>query len=1029
MHAIFHISDIHLKTANDLALTYLPEIHCVLNDLSINQPSGVTVVISGDIAYSGKKTEYDEIYKSLIQLKESIKNTAKIDAKFLCVAGNHDCDFSSDDAVRKLIINSIPKETQKISDPDLIKQCVKVQDNYYEFSQKDLFLKPVQDGCQIYQKYQICDGDLTLVFRCYNTAWVSQLHEQPGQMSYPKLYLEDESESQSGDIVVSVLHHPTNWLTPNRRRLFDAHLDQTSDLILLGHEHLPEEFTKSDFKGNSVGYILGGAFQEKSNICEAHFNVILLNAVEQSYRLLKYQRKNGGSYEKIEKTDDWTPCLRASKMYRGAPRLNVAFYDWVNDLEIDFAHPSGKRLTLDDLFIMPDFKILDEGRDANKSNSPSLSADKFEEFFSNEKNLILHGSERAGKTTLVKWMLNNLLSSGITPVLLNGEELKPSAVSKLDKLIRKKYQKMFSDPDLPKLDNLSPEHRAVIIDNFGASKINADGRLKILERLREKFGKVIILGDPLMFIEEIAAGVSAEKGLKDFSRLQIREFGRFRRQKLIRRWYSIGANYTQSREEVENRVTTAERLIDTLLGRSFLPSNPVFVYGFLQTSESASNISQVGICGYHYESFVKNSLNRSSESIKLDYKFRFLSEFSFFLFSKNRKDVEEFEFEKIFNLYSDKYRARISFTNLVNELKQSRLIEFYDGAFSFRYSYAYYFFVARYFHDNLEDENIRSLVREMASKFHDEKTANIWLFLVHLSKSPFLLKCISEQAALIFSETTPCRLEEDVDVFRNLDSKISKFAVPETISDQHIEAHYDTLDKQESVLGGENESSVPASTFDAEEKTVFKNLDAMMKTIQVLGQLLKNFPGSLTSAEKTVIVQDSFELGLRGLAKFLGWLGDDESELVEYVAGKLSEQNGDLKIDEAVRKKIKKSIFWLVEMNVHGLVKLISRGVGAEGEEEIYRDVIDSLGSKSSRLIGVSIGLDTMKIPKNEIFNLNKEFQNDPLCLNVLRSLVAQHFYLFRGDTRLRDEICAKMEIKVLKPGSGLPLSSGEAKV
>ena len=83
-----------------------------------------------------------------------------------------------------------------------------------------------------------------------NTAWCSQLHERQGELIFPvNLWESAGSPPNSPELVISVLHHPYNWITSNNARELRAALDRRSDLILTGHEHDHTAYSKRSVFG------------------------------------------------------------------------------------------------------------------------------------------------------------------------------------------------------------------------------------------------------------------------------------------------------------------------------------------------------------------------------------------------------------------------------------------------------------------------------------------------------------------------------------------------------------------------------------------------------------------------------------------------------------------------------------------------------------------------------------------------------------------------------------------------------------
>jgi predicted MPP superfamily phosphohydrolase len=90
---ILHLSDIHFrKKKDDQDITSRKNvqqklIRAVQEHSEVNKPPDV-VAITGDIAFSGKKPEYDEA----LELFGNLKDILQKDTQYLAVPGNHDVD-------------------------------------------------------------------------------------------------------------------------------------------------------------------------------------------------------------------------------------------------------------------------------------------------------------------------------------------------------------------------------------------------------------------------------------------------------------------------------------------------------------------------------------------------------------------------------------------------------------------------------------------------------------------------------------------------------------------------------------------------------------------------------------------------------------------------------------------------------------------------------------------------------------------------------------------------------------------------
>ena len=76
---------------------------------------------------------------------------------------------------------------------------------------------------------------------------------------------------------------------------------------------------------------------------------------------------------------------------------------------------------------------------------------------------------------------------------------------------------------------------------------------------------------------------------------------------------------------------------------------------------------------------------------------------------------------------------------LFDELNEAGVIDSRRGEYRFRYKYIFYFFVARYLRDNINKTEILECISKLSRQLHHEESANIMIFLCHLSKDERVL--------------------------------------------------------------------------------------------------------------------------------------------------------------------------------------------------------------------------------------------------------------------------------------------------
>jgi hypothetical protein len=1013
---IVHISDIHLRETRNPSVPKFAFVSQALQNEEVNL-AGVLVVISGDIAYSGTAEEYKIALECLGRLGEDLRQKTNVpEVRFIFVPGNHDCDFKNAGSTRETIINAIRKGISAPIDSGMIELCSNVQAEFFQF--RDSFPNgPTRNESLVYWEYLWEKDGCKVLFRCFNTAWLSQLHEQQGGLFFPEAYLSDSEPQTKADYYIAVFHHPYNWFPAATYRQFRAHIEKTSDLILTGHEHEPDHYQKYTFRGEVNEYLEGAVFQEMDHPERAGFHAIYIDLASQRQRIVGFSWQNG-MFVPAEHGDGWAAYKRGSRTGVRDFVLSEDFGRWLDDPGAMFSHPVKQGdLTLSDIFVFPnlkEFRINDknefiygslvEGRDLLKTLGAKPRA-------------LIFGRQQAGKTTLAKVLFRNFYYKGLTPVLVSAHDITQSQLDlhKFEELVESEFQRQYNNPLLPKFQQLDRDKTFLLIDDFDHARLNPKGRLKLLRTLEARYDRIFVFADDVIKLEEMASGKESCDILADYNQFELVQFGYLLRSKLIEQWYSIGSEYVSSPEELLKKNHRAETLITSLLGKNYLPSFPVFILSLLQAYDSGSQLnSNVGTYGGLYEVLIFQALATRMKGGNLDLKKTYLSEFAYWMFSHEKRRITEEDWIEFHGVYCSKYKIKPSRQELRREFGESGLLEQLDQKFGFRHSYAYYYFVARYLRDNITNAEIRHVLESLCEKLDKEENASIWLFLTHLSKDPFLLEVILKHARKTYERFQPATFSGDVVFLADLAKSLEQVVLEDKDFEQIKEERLRKLDSAP-CLAEQNE--VDAGDGEGNELVQFiSELNLALRTLEVLGQIVKNFPGSLVGTDKFALVKEAYEVGLRTISMMLDLFKGNSADFVELVVDRVMDNHPELK-DKAKRadleKNLKSFLFWMIEISCFGVLKRISNAVGHSQLTETYEEVRRACDTNSVSLIDVSVQLDNVGIPDDRLELLAKRFKDNIFCERLLRQMVVQHFYLFPTKETTKQKVCALLDIPI----------------
>ena len=191
---LVHLSDFHLTNSTQGFIERQKFISDAVKNLEY-ELNLCLVVISGDIAYSGKEDEYLVAWEFLQTLAEELGeslsgfNNQTVPVFIVASPGNHDCDFSGAGNMRTILLDNILQNYDQARDPDISKACLEPQTQFFRFLD-DIEGQPrtsVGTGFNdlICYQYSFNSESKTIKVICCNTAWLSRLTESQGHLYFP----------------------------------------------------------------------------------------------------------------------------------------------------------------------------------------------------------------------------------------------------------------------------------------------------------------------------------------------------------------------------------------------------------------------------------------------------------------------------------------------------------------------------------------------------------------------------------------------------------------------------------------------------------------------------------------------------------------------------------------------------------------------------------------------------------------------------------------------------------------------------
>lgn len=906
---LLHLSDIHIKTHNDPILKKGKDIAaCIYSFLP--SASHVFIVVSGDVAFSGENFQYALATKFLKEIKSAIQNETSNPVSFVVTPGNHDCDFKQNSGARKMLVNSIESSNAPEIDSSIINTCTSIENAFFEFRKTLEENEAVVDDLLWRSSRFEVEGKI-LVFECLNISWVSNLNEKPGCLYYPvDRYL--GKQTNDVDIRFLVLHHPLNWFCQSIYRPFREFVRQLSDIVISGHEHQGNVGIIDETESDKSAFVEGCVLQGGKDLSESSFNVVVIDldhgqfaSTRHCWDGTRYVPKEEGSWSDYHN-------LPAKKNNHFA--ILEPFQEVLDDPGAFFKHPGKSNLTLDDIFIYPDLKKVNNGNDRQRSfiNSaklltPEVTAD----------GVLIEGEEKVGCTRLLYKLYRQYHERGFVPLFLNGKKLRNAHEAEIDALIKREVAVQYGKDQVTAFDQLPSTQKLLLLDDFDDGPLKAvDARVGILCALRKRFGRMVVTVNEMFEIREILDGDSYRE-LISLEHYQLQPFGYVRRSELIERWFSLARDGTVDDANFISMCDQAERLMEAVMTKTVIPSIPLYLLTLLQSMEAGrSGDFKESALGYYYQYLLTEAFHCSGvKPDKLTEVFQYATHLAAEFHFHGKRELSYADLREFNAKFSSKWHT-VDFAPRIDLLVRARVLCPVGEDYAFRYPYIYFYLKGQYLSENLTDIKTREYIDHCCQHLYVRDHANTILFLAHHTSDDYLLSKISEALHGLFRTRTPLTFGSDTLCIRKLIDDAPKLIYSGESPSQHrkkICEIRDDLDDGHDGLAELEEKSA--------ELSLIAQMTMLFKTTEILGQVLKNQYAKIQRTRKAVLLEELFNGPLRALQDFYRYFENNTDALVA-------------EIDAAIQRKVKANDDGLPQeqrkvktVNEGGEIKLLGRSL------------------------------------------------------------------------------------------------------
>lgn len=1009
MLIIAHLSDFHIRDNTSFDESFYRSISSAIK-AETKESDVLYLICTGDVAFSGKISEYDNALKIFEIILDGNTN-------FICCPGNHDIDYQNN-AVRSAVIKSILEDGQSI-DYECISTCLKSQENYFIFDSQ-LTNKDWGNNINIFHKIKY--KSYTILFNIINTAFTAELDSPPGKIFLDPIYL--DTSCYNANLKIAIMHHTLSWFQEKYRVDIRKVINKNYEFVFTGHEHKPDAYCSGPFNNDTTSFIEGGEINVKGSHKNSDFNIIKLDLENEQFANIVYvYDEKDQIFRRIKGHEDQWSQIMSIDYSRNYLEFSKKFVKFLDGPGAPYNHPRKDSLVLSDFYIFPNLKELDASKKKDIKVLPTIRANKIV----NKKfgTLAISGGEKSGKTALAKMLCSMLKRLELLPIYINCEELTKSQGAKLDEVVLKSYTELYKDCDLDNFKQILQHEAVIILDDFHLLQGNNFEKAKALRKMASLYNNFVVFAtDDILFTElkyiENNKFKNKERYLNTLERYSIMPFGYVLREELIKKWYNLSDDDIDYSWESSSKLDELINKIELVVDHNFVPSYPFYLLTALATIDTMATDEIVkSAYGHYYQALLTMTLSKIDKTqAEIGLRITFLTNFAIHLYQQKASRISTQDFDVFFEKHIKKYGISLDKNVFTDQLIDASLFQSIDGVISFKYKYFFYYFVANYLSHNINSEDSKIKIKELISTLYKESSGCILMFLVHFStENSFILEEILSHARSLFKNSPIATIDDDATHFKELAFEIEQVILPNITPSEIRKKSGEEFDKNNNRT--DKDFSSESIKFDELEpkdssERFIADMAASFKCMSIIGQILKSYYGSLISSQKYSLFEEAVSISFRTLGDYYEFVKKYKQEMIEDISKII--KNSNITEPSKIKNRAKRYLLdYSSDLSLF-FILVPAKYLSSKKLKQTYKNFFYNHKDETSyKLLSLAIDIEYLHLlPVERIEDLAKDFRDNIMAFSILQRLIAFHMYMhhttFKEKQRLTDLLKISMK-------------------
>ena len=898
-----HLSDMHFVSEDSYTKQDCEAIAGAVGAIIVSPISMIFLVLSGDIAFSGRVQEYCEAERFIEELKTAIRQKVTIEKegiKVLFVPGNHDRQYPEDRPNREFYESVLSRKKG-----EEFKTCIdrefSMQKNFFEFSEREE-CKYIESD-QFLQRKVIEHQGFSFEFNLLNTAPMSLLDmDDRGLHYFPDDVLDRLKKPTGADFVITVMHHSTQNFNDSMRARLEDIIYTKSSIIFSGHDHFHLSQRISHNDNQDVALFCGSALSNKGDWQNSEFFICTFDTDSfqcDRYKCYLKQSNETKFYEIYSEQNIVLP----KKPSCGIPgKLQQNFVDGIlNDAQY------GISKSVLDYFVFP--RLRKEIVSPDELETEISSFGDFIKELEKKNKIGIIGDSGSGKTTLLKKIFEYYNKRKIV-LLCSMDQIETGNRARV---IKNLFEDIYGDDPIEyqKFQRLNKTEKILLVDDIHLIKQNHLG--KFIAGVDSEFGYFVYTSSTnveLNIEERIKMTVDKEQ----FTQYRLLKVYEDKRKELVSRVVKLKLQDDLECEKYVEAITTSLKKQRRYLS---LTPNTILQYVTYYFQNRATGVQPDGnIFGKVFEASITSSIQRYIlGTLSVDKIYIILDKIAYYIHSNRKYPISHVELAAVIQQYNDEYGDDVNIHIFIDICIKAKVLLACGNQNEYKFLNNNYlaYFVAREIR-RMGVENDYSPLEDVLKYACFGINSSILMFISYLTDSLYPLHLILEEAVLSVKDWKEFSFDNQ-DIKYLQPSKTFEVSIP---TKQEIDKDQEkALEKDRNEVDSNKIDTIDIYDYSEEELSKLTNrLARSLSLLIAVSRCFLNFEHMMKKEDKERFVKQIYELPNR---IFYAWAKDIElhkEDLIQFIVDFQTNEFGrqDYKEEDALRVLQWESMSLLLEL-------------------------------------------------------------------------------------------------------------------